>query len=53
LAQLASRTRQPAFKAPMGSSETSNRGVAIPRAGCVTKNAYKEYIQGFKESRGG
>src|SRR6266576_466215 len=29
----------PPFVVPMGSVQTSNRGVAVPRAGCVTENA--------------
>src|SRR5579863_6749230 len=33
--------------------KTSNRGVAVPRAGCVAKNAYKEYFKGFQKSRCG
>src|SRR5580700_10752745 len=50
---LASRTRRPACRPPWVPVKTSNRGVAVPRAGCVTKNAYKEYFKGFQKSRRG
>src|ERR1700722_18369953 len=53
IASIASRTRQPAYRPPRVPVKTSNRGVAVPRAGCVTKNAYKEYFEGFEESRRG
>src|SRR5271154_2764901 len=53
IASIASRTRQPAYRPPWVPVKTSNRGVAVPRAGCVTKKAYKEYFEGFEESRRG
>src|SRR5271154_1039025 len=53
IASIASRTRQPAYRPPWVPVKTSNRGVAVPRAGCVTKKAYKEYFEGFQKSRRG
>src|SRR5579864_1186821 len=53
IGSLTSRTRQACCDGPVGSRTTPNRGVAVPRAGCVTKNAYKEYFKGFQKSRCG
>src|SRR5215204_215935 len=53
IGHIKSRSRSRVSVAPVGSRKTSNRGVAVPRAGCVTENAKKECFQDDEKSRSG